>query len=98
MIPVSDPIYSFYSTLVMQGLVLVGAGIILVFQGVQTYVIDSYSLHSASGTFQGRRSPDQPLTEPLMLVALAATFFLRSLADLDSPCSHRTCSDPLAAV
>lgn len=33
----------------VQGLVLVGAGVILVFQGVQTYIIDSYSLHSASG-------------------------------------------------
>lgn len=33
---------------IQQGLFLVGAGNILVFQGIQTYVIDSYSLHAAS--------------------------------------------------
>ncbi len=31
------------------GLVIVGAGMILNFQSIQTYVIDAFTLHAASG-------------------------------------------------
>ena len=31
------------------GIAFVGAGIILNFQGIQTYVIDAFTLHAASG-------------------------------------------------
>ena len=33
------------------GIALVGAGTILNFQTIQTYVIDAFTLHAASGTF-----------------------------------------------
>ena len=33
------------------GIALVGAGTILNFQSIQTYVIDAFTLHAASGTF-----------------------------------------------
>ena len=32
------------------GIAIFGAGIILNFQGIQTYVIDAFTLHAASGT------------------------------------------------
>ena len=32
------------------GIVVVGAGMILNFQSIQTYVIDAFTLHAASGT------------------------------------------------
>ena len=35
--------------LVPQGLFLVGGGMILNFQCIQTYVIDAFTLHAASG-------------------------------------------------
>ena len=31
---------------------LVGAGLILIFQSVQTYVVDAFTLHAASGSFK----------------------------------------------
>ena len=33
----------------LQGIALVGAGVTTIFQNIQTYVIDSFSLHAASG-------------------------------------------------
>lgn len=34
-----------------KGIACVGAGLILVFQSTQTYVVDAFTLHAASGTF-----------------------------------------------
>lgn len=34
---------------IAQGFALVGAGMILTFQGMQTYVIDAFTTHAASG-------------------------------------------------
>jgi hypothetical protein len=36
----------------LQGIALVGAGTIITFQSIQTYVIDSFTLHAASGWVQ----------------------------------------------
>lgn len=33
----------------IQGFAFVGAGIVLIFQGMQTYVIDAFTTHAASG-------------------------------------------------
>jgi hypothetical protein len=33
----------------LQGIALVGAGVVTTFQSIQTYVIDSFTLHAASG-------------------------------------------------
>lgn len=38
------------------GIALVGAGTILNFQSIQTYIIDTFTLHAASGTFSVRVS------------------------------------------
>jgi hypothetical protein len=38
----------------LQGIALVGAGTIVAFQSVQAYVIDSFTLHAASGAVQSR--------------------------------------------
>jgi hypothetical protein len=53
------------------GIVLFGGGMILIFQGIQTYIIDAFTLHSASGEFgfniiiiQGRRFADIGRTFP----------------------------------
>ena len=35
----------------LQGIALVGGGMILVFQCIQTYVVDAFTLHAASGTY-----------------------------------------------
>lgn len=32
-----------------QGIALLGAGLVLVFQSIQTYVVDTFTLHAASG-------------------------------------------------
>jgi hypothetical protein len=48
----------------LQGIALVGAGTIAVFQSIQTYVIDSFALHAASGEVKSRhRWP--PCSHPL---------------------------------
>lgn len=41
--------HSLTSYFVPQGLFLVGGGMILNFQCIQTYVIDAFTLHAASG-------------------------------------------------
>lgn len=35
---------------IMQGIMFVGGGMILSFQAIQTYVVDAFTLHAASGT------------------------------------------------
>ncbi|KAF9652760.1 MFS polyamine transporter [Thelephora ganbajun] len=67
------------------GLTLVGAGIILVFQGVQAYIIDSYSLHAASG--KSTSSFTQTTADLLAgaCPALAAVYFLRPIAGFGFP-------------
>lgn len=57
---VTDIVSSFQSILhaihfnfpyqLFQGIALVGAGIILTFQSIQTFIIDAFTLHAASGT------------------------------------------------
>lgn len=37
----------------LQGIAFIGAGMILNFQSIQTYVIDAFTLHAASGTSLG---------------------------------------------
>ena len=72
------------------GIVLVGAGMILNFQSIQTYVIDTFTLHAASGTSHGSASPAAcPLRVETDIdfasAALAAVTFLRSLAGFGFP-------------
>ena len=38
----------FISSILTQGIALVGAGTILNFQSIQTYVVDAFTLHAAS--------------------------------------------------
>lgn len=62
-----------------------GAGVILASQGIQTYIIDSYSLHAASGKSASSfiRTTADPLTP--MHSALAAVTFLRAFAGFGFP-------------
>ncbi|KAF8154426.1 MFS polyamine transporter [Crassisporium funariophilum] len=56
------------------GIACVGAGMILVFQSIQTYVVDAFTLHAAS-----------VLSVPVPSPALAAVSCLRSLAGFGFP-------------
>jgi hypothetical protein len=66
-----------------QGIALVGAGTIVSYQSIQAYVIDSFPLYAASGVVSPRRHLVYALT--LLITALAAVMFLRSLAGFGFP-------------
>lgn len=73
-----------------QGIAFVGAGMILNFQSIQTYVIDAFTLHSASGTSLPRLLHAMCTRLTLFFVcavwlALAAVSCLRSLAGFGFP-------------
>jgi hypothetical protein len=68
----------------LQGIALVGAGTIAVYQSIQTYVIDSFTLHAASGEIHSRLRWS-PCSHSLIIVALGAVAFLRSLAGFGFP-------------
>ena len=40
----------FFLKKIQQGIACIGAGMIVSFQAIQTYVIDAFTLHAASGT------------------------------------------------
>ena len=67
-----------------QGIALVGAGVTTIFQNIQTYVIDSFTLHAASGEVPVGQSLVYVLTS-FSSSALAAIAFLRSLAGFGFP-------------
>lgn len=68
------------------GILIIGGGMILIFQGIQTYVIDAFTLHAASGAFL-----PSPLRERMRLLmmtastALAVIAFFRSIAGFTFP-------------
>jgi hypothetical protein len=66
-----------------QGIAFVGAGTILNFQAIQTYVIDAFTLHAASGKLLCLNSLAQRCST--IIVALAAVTFLRSCAGFGFP-------------
>jgi len=66
-----------------QGIALVGAGIFLNFQCIQTYVVDCFTLHAASGIILSCVSI-APISR-LLGLALAAVSCLRSLAGFGFP-------------
>jgi hypothetical protein len=68
----------------LQGIALVGAGTIIAFQSIQTYVIDSFTLHAASGLVSSLTLVGF-LAHTLVILALAAVSFLRSLAGFGFP-------------
>ena len=76
----------------LQGLTLVGAGVTTIFQNIQTYVIDSFTLHAASGEVPVGQSLAYMLTsfsssQPLLPLLSCA----RWLA-LGFRCSLRRCT------
>ena len=62
-----------------------GAGVITTSQSIQTYVIDSFTLHAASGGTPVRHSLGLRAYILLIVTALAAVGFLRSLAGFGFP-------------
>lgn len=62
-----------------KGIALIGAGIILNFQCIQTYVVDAFTLYAASGAFSCNTWTFGCLLHYIH-TALAAVAFLRSLA------------------
>ncbi|KAG2137983.1 major facilitator superfamily domain-containing protein [Suillus clintonianus] len=64
------------------GMALVGAGIILSFQCIQTYILECFPLHAASGTYS---FVPTLLTSNLSPSAVAAVACLRSLAGFGFP-------------
>ena len=52
-------------TRLLQGIALVGAGVILNFQSIQTYVIDAFTLHAASGKLSLILPSPSPSHSPL---------------------------------
>ena len=67
----------------------IGAGMILVFQAIQTYVIDAFTLHAASGTPSSANFFLYKYSNRLLVflkkIALAATSCLRALAGFGFP-------------
>ena len=61
------------------------AGTILIFQSIQMYVIDTFTLHAASGLFHFLLLPVSCFSRVYFLVALAAVSFFRSLAGFGFP-------------
>jgi len=57
-------------------------GVILIYQSTQTYVVDAFTPHAASGS-RSSRVPD--LSPPIFLTALAAVTCLRALAGFGFP-------------
>ena len=55
---------------ILQGIALVGGGMILVFQAMQTYVVDAFTLHAASGTY--------PVSIPFLTLNANGTFEISS--------------------
>lgn len=70
--------------LAWQGIACIGAGMILSFQVIQTYVIDAFTLHAASGT-DPYLSAISIIIHYFFFTALAATSCLRSLAGFGFP-------------
>ena len=60
-----------------------GAGTILIYQSIQTYVVDVFTLHAASGSFKSRMFLIYLIF--FSLTALAAILCLRSLAGFGFP-------------
>lgn len=86
------------------GLVLIGAGVILTFQSIQTYVIDTFTLHAASGALplsshlNHSTNCSLPILTPFVTArqtALAAVSCLRSLAGFGFPLIAPTMFDRL---
>lgn len=67
------------------GIALLGAGMILLFQSIQTYIVDTFTLHAASGEFFYFRIYLHGYINPTPLTALAAVSCLRSLAGFGFP-------------
>lgn len=92
---VTDIVSSFQSTLraihfnfsyqLFQGAALVSAGIILTFQSIQTFIIDAFTLHAASGTSDLNFYKTRIFMTHTPLIALAAAACLRSLAGFGFP-------------
>lgn len=68
-----------------QGIALIGGGMILIFQSIQTYVVDAFTLHAASGMHPYLHSYVLLNIYTLSFAALAAVAFLRSLAGFGFP-------------
>lgn len=66
-----------------QGIALVGAGTILNFQSIQSYVIDAFTLHAASGESSTTSRFNVSYTSTA--IALAAVSCLRSIAGFGFP-------------
>ena len=64
-----------------------GAAIVLTFQGMQMYVIDSFTLYAASGPFVSTQARDFSACSPynVLQTALAAVSFFRSIAGFGFP-------------
>jgi hypothetical protein len=58
---------------------------ILAFQAIQTYVVDAFTLHAASGVLSARSRVLLNVLNLLFSSALAAVAFLRSLAGFGFP-------------
>ena len=70
----------------LQGIACFGAGMIVSSQAIQTYIIDSFALHAASGaTLSIFYYYFLLITQLYLLIALAATSCLRSLAGFGFP-------------
>ncbi|KAF8479662.1 MFS polyamine transporter [Russula ochroleuca] len=68
------------------GIVLVGAGTIVTYQSTQAYLIDAFTLHAASGAASASLSSAFICLHTfLVITALAAATFLRSLAGFGFP-------------
>ena len=64
----------------------VGAGTMVTYFGIQAYLIDAFTLHAASGAVSATLSSFfSVLTHFLIVTALAAASFLRSLAGFGFP-------------
>ena len=46
----SQWVFKFQNLKIFQGIACIGAGMIVSFQAIQTYIIDAFTLHAASGT------------------------------------------------
>ena len=64
---------------------LIAASLVLISQSTQTYVIDVFTLHAASGSFGSFASSVPDSSFPFCFTALAVVFCLRTLAGFGFP-------------
>lgn len=67
------------------GLAFVGAGIILVFQAIQTYIVDAFTLYAASGAFRLRKQPNRSCFSHLWLCSSRSGIMLPLLSRIWVP-------------